>query len=82
MAPTLANGKSTETKDTQPFETQPEKSKNLCNAGVMQVLLGCFPMEPKCKELKSPEHNTEATGTDQNPRCGAQALSINKPLSV
>ena len=32
MAPTLANRKSTETKDTHPFETQPDKSKNLCNA--------------------------------------------------
>ena len=45
---------------------------------VMQVLLGCFPIEPKRKELKSPEHNTEATATHQDPRCGggAQAFSI------
>ena len=57
-------------------QTSPRTSAML---HVMQVLLGCFPIKPKRKKLKSPEHNTEATATHQNPRCGggAQAFSIN-----
>ena len=44
MALTLASRKRAETKDTHPFETQLDKSKNLAMLHVMQVLLGCFPI--------------------------------------
>ena len=35
------------------FVSKPNKSK-------MQVLLGCIPIAPTCKELEKPEHNTES----------------------